>query len=97
MALGEPAGYDLVTVESDRVTADIIVWRRYRMMAFGVLERMLDDNPHLAKFHKWSPFIPPGVQLRIPIYPDILKGAPQQKQFNRWWETIGGEQTEVLM
>ncbi len=72
-------GYDYVTVGSEYTTADLIVWRRYRIRAPGILEKMLDVNPHLAKLHKTSPFIPVGTQVMVPIDPIIMAGAPQPK------------------
>lgn len=74
------AEYDMVTVQSDFITVDLIVWKRYRVRARGMTERMLDDNPHLAKLHRTSPFLPVGTQVRVPIDPDIMAGAPQQKE-----------------
>jgi phage tail protein X len=79
--------YDLITVGSDYVTADLILWRRYRNRAPKMLERLLDDNPHLAKMHRYSPFLPVGTQIRIPIDNAILRGAPQQKNTVVLWGT----------
>ena len=73
------SSYDLVTVSADYITAYIIVWKRYRMPAYGITERLLDDNPHLARLHKDSPFLPVGTQVRVPIDLDILKGRPQPR------------------
>jgi phage tail protein X len=70
-------GYELVTVESEYRTVDLIVWNRYRLRTFGIVERLLDDNPHLAKVHRFGPFLPVGTQLRIPIDPSVLAGSPQ--------------------
>ena len=91
----DPAEYDLISVGSDFITTDIIVWRRYRVLHFGILERTLDDNPHLAKIHKYTPFLPTGTQLRVPIYPEVIKGTPQPQQLIRWWETYGGKKRGV--
>ena len=79
------ASYDLVTVGSDFITADLILWRRYRNRAPMMLERLLDDNPHLAKCHRTSPFLPVGTQVRIPIDYDVLSGAPQIKNTVVLW------------
>jgi phage tail protein X len=79
--------YDLVTVQADRITVDLIVWRRYRNRAPGVIERLLDDNPHLAKAHRYSPFLPIGTQVRIPIDFGILSGAPKIKSTVVLWGT----------
>jgi phage tail protein X len=72
--------YDLITVSGDYVTVDAVVWKRYRSRAPGMVEAMLDVNPHLAKLHRVSPFLPVGTQLRIPIDPDILRGAPRPSE-----------------
>ena len=69
--------YDYVTVQTDYVTADLIVWRHYRQRTRGVLEATLDSNPHLAKIHRETPFLPVGTQVRIPIDPDVFAGRPQ--------------------
>lgn len=79
--------YDLVTVGADRITADLIIWRRYRSRAPGMIERLLDDNPHLAKAHRYSPFLPIGTQVRIPIDYEILRGSPQVKSTVVLWGT----------
>jgi phage tail protein X len=79
--------YDLVTVGSDFVTADLILWRRYRNRAPKMVERMLDDNPHLAKAHRYSPFLPVGTQVRIPIDYAILSGAAQLANTVVLWGT----------
>jgi len=90
------SSYDLVTVGSDRITVDLIIWRRYRNKAPGMIERMLDDNPHLAKFHRYSPFLPVGTQVRIPIDTDILKGTPQKKNsVVLWGATPQGTMTQA--
>lgn len=78
-------GYDLITVEAEYITVDLIVWRRYRIMAPGVVEATLDANPHLSLLHATSPFLPIGTQVRIPIDPAILKGAPQPKTSIKLW------------
>lgn len=71
------ASYDLITVSSAYVTIDLIVWQRYRMRTRGLVELTMDVNPHLAKLHKFSPFLPVGTQVRIPIDPEIMKGTPK--------------------
>jgi phage tail protein X len=81
------SGYDMITVESENITADLIVWKRYRIPAYGILEAMLDANPHLARLHKTSPFLPVGTQVRIPIDLGILKGSPQPKTTIMLWGT----------
>jgi phage tail protein X len=74
-------GYEFFTVEGDYITADLIVWRRYRARTPGLVERMLDDNPRLAKLHRESPFLPLGTQVRIPIDPDLLAMRPRPTEY----------------
>jgi len=88
--------YDLVTVGADRISVDLIVWQRYRNRAPGMVERMLDDNPHLAKFHRYSPFLPVGTQVRVPIDMDILRGVPKVKAtVVLWGSTAEGTMTQL--
>lgn len=68
--------WELLTVSGDNITADLLVWRRYRMNAPGIVEIMLDQNPQLARMHKVSPFIPPGTVVQIPIDHVILAQWP---------------------
>lgn len=87
--------YDLVTVGSDFISADLILWRRYRNRAPGMIERLLDDNPHLAKAHRYSPFLPVNTQVRIPIDYGILSGAPQRANtVVLWGTTPAGNMTQ---
>lgn len=67
-------GYELYQVATEYVTADLIIWKRYRQPCPGVVEAMLDANPHLAFVHRTTPFIPVGVYVRVPIDPDLLMG-----------------------
>ena len=89
--------YDLVTVGSDYQHVALIVWKRYRCIPTGIFELTLAANPHLAKIHKYTPFLPVGTQLRIPIDTDILKGQPQAKTATRFWETVGGKARAVFL
>lgn len=79
------SGYELVTVQGDQVTADLLIWRRYRVRALGMVEAMLDCNPHLAIVHRDGPFIPTGVQVRIPIDLAILAGSPKATGTVKLW------------
>lgn len=73
--------YDLITVAGEYITADLLVWRRYRRRSPGILEALLDANPRLAVVHRETPFIPVGMEVRIPIDSDLLKGRPQPTEF----------------
>ena len=74
-------GYELVSVAGDYIAADLLVWRRYRQRAPGILELLLDANPHLAVIHRTTPFLPVGTEVRIPIDPDLLTGRPAPVEF----------------
>lgn len=78
-------GYELVQVASDYVTADLIIWKRYKNRAPGMVEAMLDANPQLAFAHRRSPFIPPGTYIRVPIDPDLVAGKPKSLPQDALW------------
>ncbi len=78
------SSYDLVTVQSEYMTVDLLVWRRYRNRAPGIVEATLDCNPHLASLHKTSPFLPVGTPVRIPIDLNILRGSPRPATITLW-------------
>ena len=62
--------------------ADLSYWRRYRSSAPGILEQLLDDNPHLARLHRVSPFLPFGTELaHFPIDSEILAGRTRSTEF----------------
>jgi phage tail protein X len=89
------SSFDLVTVTSDRITVDQIIWRRYRNRARGMVEIFLDLNPHLAKVHRFSPFLPVGTQVRVPIDYDVLRGAPKVNEaIVLWGKTPEGQMTQ---
>jgi phage tail protein X len=67
-------GFELVQVTTDYVTADLIIWKRYKRRAPGMVELMIDANPQLAFVHRTTPFIPPGTFLRVPIDPGMILG-----------------------
>lgn len=74
-------GFELINVAGDYITCDLLVWRRYRRRAPGVLELLLDANPHLAIIHKTTPFLPVGTPVRLPIDPDLLSGRAPPVEF----------------
>lgn len=74
--------FDLITVQAEFVTVDLLVWRRYKMATRGLVEALLDLNPHLSKLHVNGPFLPVGTQVRIPIDADVLRGMPQASKIN---------------
>lgn len=85
-------GFELFRVEGENITADLLVWRRYRMPAPGILEKMLDANPQIAHAHRTSVFLPVGLLVRIPIDPAILAGQPQPIETGNLWTDKRGYQ-----
>lgn len=85
--------YELYQVKADYVTADLIIWNRYKKPAPGMFEALLDANPQLAIVHKSTPFIPTGVFVRVPIDPLILSGKYQGPQVQNLW---GGSPIPLL-
>lgn len=77
--------FELVQIMSDYVTADLVIWKRYRQRAPGMVEIMIDANPHLATVHRRTPFIPAGVFVRVPIDPGLILGKPLQKPQDYLW------------
>lgn len=78
-------GFELIQITSDLVTADMLVWNRYRTFARGIVETMLDANPQLAFIHRTTPFIPVGTYVRLPIDPTLMAGLPQQTPYSNLW------------
>lgn len=72
--------WETIGIRGDKVTADLIIWRRYRRQAPGILEAMLDANPDLARAHRYGPFLPIGLVIQVPIDGDIIRGAPAYGQ-----------------
>jgi phage tail protein X len=77
--------FELVQITTDYVTADMIVWKRYRQRAPSIVEIMLDANPQLAFVHRRSPFLPVGVFVRVPIDQAMLLGKPISKPQDYLW------------
>jgi phage tail protein X len=83
-------GFEFLTVQGEGITADLIIWRRYRTRTRGAVEALLDLNPQLARLHRESPFIPVGTQIRIPIDFDMLKGRPKPLEQDVVWGVAKG-------
>lgn len=83
-------GFEFLTIAGEKITAYQIIWRRYRCRARGVLEAMLDLNPHIARAHRTSPFLPVGLQIRIPINFDIMRGRPPSLPVTDLWTQKAG-------
>ena len=60
-----------VTIEGDRLTVSLLVWRRFRRPMPGLLEQILDRNPGLAGA---------GIELPIGTVLDIPVPTPREPQ-----------------
>ena len=78
------SSYELFEIESEYVTADLICWLRYKRPCYGIVEAMLEANPHIAVVHQQTPFIPPGTIVRVPIDLDILNGNTASSVSGLW-------------
>jgi phage tail protein X len=78
-------GFELHKILTDYVTVDLIIWKRYRAMAPGMVELMLDANPQLAFVHRTTPFIPVGTYVRVPIDPSLILGRPPTLPTDSLW------------
>jgi phage tail protein X len=83
-------GFELLTVQGDGITVDMLVWRRYRIPLAGtrLTEVLLDLNPHLSRLHRNSPFLPVGTQVRVPIDTGLLSGRPTPVQTVTLWGKV---------
>lgn len=86
-------GFELYRVMQDYMTADLLIWRRYKSRAPGMLEAMLDSNPQLAVAHRAGPFIPVGTYVRIPIDPDLMLRVPPSGGTTQIWTDRYGYRT----
>lgn len=84
--------FELHQVTAEYVTADSIIWKRYLGRAPGLVEAMIDANPHLATAHRRSPFIPVGVYVRVPIDADMMLGKPVPMAQDALWSDRAGYQ-----
>jgi len=57
------AAYETYTVDSEVLTVDLILWRKYRRPIDGLVERTLVLNPGLAE---QGNYLPLGTELKIP-------------------------------
>lgn len=77
--------YELYEVQGEFVTADLMVWRRYRRRTPGIVEQMLDSNSHLSHVHRQGPFIPVGTLVRMPIDPTLIRGGQTGMAEEQLW------------
>ena len=56
--------FEQITVAGDNITAALLVWRRFKAVLPGQVERLLTVNTGLAKL---GPVIPIGTIVKVPI------------------------------
>jgi phage tail protein X len=78
-------GFELHQVTSEYVTVDLIVWKRYKSRAPGIVELFMDANPQISHVHRTTPFLPVGVYVRVPIDPALVLGKPPTLPQDSLW------------
>lgn len=86
------SGFELHVVATEYVTVDLIIWKKYMARAPGMTELMMDANPHLAFAHRTSPFLPPGVYVRVPVDQSLMLGRPRSLPQDSLWTDRAGYQ-----
>lgn len=69
--------WEAIVVRGDNITPALLCWRRYRRPYPGVLENMLDMNPHILEGLALSPYLPDGAIVRLPIDRSLIDRAPK--------------------
>jgi phage tail protein X len=82
--------FEMYFVQSEYVTVDLIIWKRYRNRCPGIVEKTLDANPQLSWGHRTSPFLPVGTFIRIPIDPVLILGKPAPIPTENLWTDRAG-------
>lgn len=85
MKITERLPYEMVVVKGEGITPSLLVWRRYKRKANGIVEQLLEMNPELPALLADSPFLPVGHIVKIPIDQTILSGGPVTKQQIKVW------------
>jgi phage tail protein X len=72
--------FEIVEVRGMGITVDLLVWRRYRRRTTGVVELMMEMNPEIARAHRFGPFLPVGLVVKLPIVQELLDGGATTKR-----------------
>lgn len=57
-------GMQEVTVASDGISVDLVIWQKYHRRMEGLVEMTLEINPGLAEL---GPILPVGTTFKLPI------------------------------
>jgi phage tail protein X len=80
--------YETVRIKGEEITPDLLIWRRYKRPAPGVLEAFLAKNPQAHAALRSGPYLAVGEVVFLPIDPDILNGRPANVPVVRLWGTV---------
>jgi phage tail protein X len=75
--------YELVRILGDNITPDLLVWRRYKRPAPGVLRLLMLANPAMVNALGDGPYIPVGTIVQLPIVAEVLTGRPSTQSVVR--------------
>jgi phage tail protein X len=76
MKVTERLPYETIVVKGEGITPSLLVWRRYKRRALGIVEQLLEMNPEVPGMLMQSPFLPVGTIIKVPIDQRILNGGP---------------------
>ena len=71
---------ETVTIEGENITVSLLVWRRYKRPAPGVVERIFDLNRELAED---GAYMPVGTVVVMPV--DTVNNEPKTLDPIRLW------------
>jgi phage tail protein X len=80
--------WERVRIRGENIAPDLLIWRRYKRPAPGMLEAFLSANPQVETALSEGPYLPVGVVVAIPIDLDILNGQPQQQNSIRLYGDV---------
>jgi phage tail protein X len=80
--------YEHVRIRGENIAPDLLIWRRYKRPAPGVLELFLAANPQVEQALSAGPYLPVGVVVAIPIDSEIFEGRPAQENSIRLYGEV---------
>jgi phage tail protein X len=66
---------ETITVRTEGLTLDQLVWRRFRRPVPGLVEQVLDLNPGLAQL---GPYLPLGAEIILPTLEQAADPVAQE-------------------
>jgi hypothetical protein len=68
--------WETVRIKGENITPDLLIWRRYKRPADGMMELFEAMNPHVLQDLAVSPYLAVGSLVSVPVDSDILEGTP---------------------